>query len=59
MVGLPWGQFQGASSVAKLSRILYIRRLSRVCPIMMEERQARLANMALTLVGRMCCVLRD
>mmetsp|Transcript_5295 Transcript_5295/g.15957 ORF Transcript_5295/g.15957 Transcript_5295/m.15957 type:complete len:150 (+) Transcript_5295:1283-1732(+) len=59
MVGLPWGQFQGASSVTRLSKILYMLLLSKVWPIMMEDLQALDANIALTLVGRTCALLRD
>jgi len=33
--------------------------LSRVWPIMMEDRHALDANIALTLVGLMCLLLRD
>ena len=59
MVGRPCGQFQGASRPARLSTILYILFLSKVSPIMMEDLQALEANMALTLVGRICFLLMD
>ena len=59
IVGLPCGQFHGASRVSRLSRTLHIVLLSRVWPIMMEDRHAVDANIALTLVGLMCLLLRD
>ena len=59
IVGLPCGQFHGASRVSRLSRTLHIVLLSRVWPIMMEDRHALDANIALTLVGLMCLLLRD
>jgi hypothetical protein len=57
MVGLPWGQFQGAVSPASLSRMPRITLLSRAVPIMIEERQAREASIARTLQV-ICIIIR-
>lgn len=49
MVGRPCGQFQGDSRPARLSTTRRIVDLSSDLPIMMEDRQARIASIARTL----------
>ena len=57
IVGLPCGQFQGASNVDKLAKIFFMRRFVSGVPIMMDERQALMASMFRTLLGRTTVLL--
>ena len=52
IVGLPWGQFQGWSSVAMWSTIFFISALDKAVPIITDFRQAREANIFRTREGR-------
>ena len=49
MVGRPWGQFQGESRSARWETTWRMAALSRGLPIMMDERHALMASIALTL----------
>ena len=49
MVGRPCGQFHGLCRLPKWDTTLFIVFRSSALPIMMELRQARMANIALTL----------
>ena len=57
IVGLPCGQFQGASNVDKLAKIFFMRCFVSGVPIMMDERQALMASMFRTLLGRTTVLL--
>lgn len=49
MVGLPCGQFHGDSSWDRCTRIVCIWTRFSALPIMIDDRQARIANMSRTL----------
>lgn len=45
-VGLPWGQFHGLSSVPKCRTTFSIEDLLKGVPIIIDDLQARMANIA-------------
>ena len=59
MVGRPCGQFHGASNVVKFCKIFFILARVKGVPIIMDDRQARMASMFRTLLGRTMVLLAE